>query len=110
MGAHYFLGNQLLGSSTSDFPYSQSCALFCTTCGDVWGRIATGGPWRVRSVPCIKHQPTGVVDWGTVPGSFLIASLTKEHTSVMFAAETLEALPPEVLRRELDIHLAKGPP
>ncbi len=108
MGALYFLGNQLLGSSASEFPCGQSCALFCTTCGEIWGRIVVSEVWRVRSVPCIKHSRTGVMDWGAVPGSFLIES-PSSHTSLMFAAETLEELPPEVLRYELLLRLAKEP-
>lgn len=109
MGALYFLGSRLLGSSDTTFPYGQSCALFCTTCGEVWGRIVVSPVWRVRSVPCIKHTRTGVMDWGAEPGSFLIESPTAV-TSIMFAAETLEELPPEVLSYELQLRLNKEPP
>lgn len=109
MGAHYFLGSKLLGSSDKSFQGGQSCALFCTTCGDIWGRIVVGNVWRVRSVPCIKHKRTGVMDWSSESGSFLITSFDMAHTSTMFAAETIEELPPEVLRYELLLRLDKEP-
>jgi hypothetical protein len=105
MSAHYFLGSKLLGSSTSEFPSGQSCALFCTTCGDIWGRIVVSTAWRVRSVPCIKHKRTGVADWSSESGSFLVPSFDREHTSIMFAAETIEELPPEVLQYEFQLRL-----
>lgn len=107
MPAHYFLGNQLLGSSNKPFPTGQSCALFCTTCGEIWGRIVVSSVWCVRSVPCVKHKRTGVRDWGAESGSFLIESFNLERTSTMFAAETIEELPPEVLRYELLLRLDK---
>lgn len=104
--AHYFLGSRLLGTSQFNtpncLPYSE--ALFCTTCGDLWGRAAVDGSgWLVRSVLCEKHAPTSIPDWSAVPGSFLQNSLRASETSVMFWATVLEHLPQAVLARELGI-------
>ena len=108
--AHYFLGTRLLGQSSFDSisaPYST--ALFCRTCGEIWGRVSVPeNSWQVRSVPCEHHLPTGVPDWSAWPGSFLEHSLWKDQTSTMFWGEVLEHLPPAVLEREVRLALQQS--
>lgn len=104
--ASYFLGSRLLGVSSFTTPncLPHSEAFFCATCGDLWGRVLVdGSAWSVHTIPCEKHAPTGVPDWGAVPGSFLPNRLFAETVSVMFWATVLEHLPPAVLARELEI-------
>jgi hypothetical protein len=109
--ASYFLGNRLLGTSTFEsancLPHSE--ALFCKTCGDIWGRIyVEGSDWDVRAVPCSLHTPLGVSDWSAVPGSFLRSEISVYQMSVMFRAAALEHLPMPVLAREIAIFQAQA--
>ncbi len=104
--AHYFLGTRLLGTSRFNNPNCRprSEVLVCTTCGETWGRIVVAASsWAVREVPCEKHVPLGVSDWGCIPGSFLQNSLHARMTSVMMWASVIEHLPPAVLARELEM-------
>ena len=62
MGAYYFLGNQLLGTSKhppmwSDSEPSISCAFFCEYCGEVWGRAVNTATarWTFQMRLCGKH-------------------------------------------------------
>lgn len=100
---HYFLGNTLL-SSRSFLRPPLSFAFFCSTCGEVWGRVWTEGePWKVEEVPCEKHHSVGVWDWGRVAGSFVAGN--EITTGPARAALCVEFLPVEVLKREVEIHL-----
>ena len=104
--ARYFVGSAFLGDSHFDnpncLPFSE--ALFCSTCGDVWARIAVeGSAFVVRSVPCERHHAAVGMDYNTVPGSLLHSGLTADKISVMYWASALEVLPPAVLAREIRI-------
>lgn len=106
--AHYYLGQQLAGQSTFLCPNGGSLSemFVCTTCGEVWGRIfIPGATWGVHQAPCQKHAPTGVPDWGRIPGSMLAQTLTAEATSTMFWGSVIEHLPKSLWERELNIHL-----
>jgi len=94
MPAMYFLGNRLLGTS-NDLPRwdekqvnHQNHALFCPTCGEVWGRITDTrvAGWFAVTRNCSKHGD----------GSFIAP------WRILF-----EELPPEVLHYELQIRLNK---
>lgn len=98
---HYFIGHDLVASR--DFAKRPiNHAYFCSTCGEVWGRIFTEGcPWKVAEVPCEKHEPVGVWDWRTVPGSLLQLG----HGGTNYAVVDLELIPEPILKREFAIHL-----
>lgn len=94
MGAHYFLGNRLLGTSP-DLPrwedykvHHNNVAHFCPSCGEVWGRVMDSrlAGWFPQITPCAKHGN----------GSFISAW-----------RNTFEELPPEVLHYELLLRLEK---
>lgn len=92
MGAHYFLGNQLLGVSPSMSKWEDSrvnhnnLAMFCPQCGDVWARIADErcAGWFAATRLCSRHGD----------GSFIAVW-----------RNLFEELPPEVLQYELHIRL-----
>ena len=96
MGAHYFLGNQLLGSSPRPAMWSDSQVdtssqcLFCPLCADIWGRmILDGAKYFTPTIrACGKHGD----------GSFIAPW-----------RQAFEELPPEVLRYELQLRLDKEP-
>lgn len=102
--ASYFLGSRLLGSCRipDKAGIAYSTAFFCRTCGNLWGRVLVeGSDWRVVEVPCENHTPTGVPDWSTVPGSFLVNSLEASHTSRMFWGQVIDWMPQNILQREV---------
>lgn len=94
MGAHYFLGNQLLGSSprramwSDTEPQAVHVGLTCAACGEVWGRVVQEGApqWTFQMRYCVKHGD----------GSFIAAWCKK-----------FDELPEEVIRRELILLLDK---
>lgn len=93
MGAHYFLGSRLIGTSSkppmwADNEPSTSCVFFCDTCGEVWGRAVNDQlpRWTFQVRACIKHGS----------GSFIAPWANK-----------FEELPPEVLAYEFLIRLEK---
>lgn len=96
MGALYFLGNQLLGTSkrpamwSDHTPQVSSVGLMCETCGEVWGRIVQEDSprWTFQMRDCSKHGN----------GSFIAPW-----------ANQFEELPPEVLHYELILRLNKEP-
>jgi hypothetical protein len=98
---HFFVGTQLLGSSAIevDFDRSQrarplSTAFFCEQCGEVWARaMIQDQPWEVWALLCEKHQLPYPF---RVPGSMWLP-WNNSHNM---------ALPPAVLRREVELHLA----
>ena len=96
MGAHYFLGNTLLGSSPA-IPrwedhkvHHTNVALFCPDCGEVWGRIMDDrlAGWFAQTTLCGKHGG----------GSFISPW-----------RNSFEELPPEVLHYELQLRLNREP-
>ena len=97
LGAHYFLGNRLLGSSglppmwADGVVQEASVTFMCRLCGDTWGRVintyANQYTFQMRS--CEKHGD----------GSFIAAWANK-----------FTELPPEVLAYELHIRLKREPP
>jgi hypothetical protein len=97
MPASYFLGNRLLGTSPKQAmwddttPLAGNEAMFCPTCGEVWGRVLIWerSPWHTTTRNCAKH-PTCLDS----PGSFIASWRT-----------TFEELPPEVLAYELQLRL-----
>lgn len=107
----YFLRNQHLATRELLAPAPlSSIAYYCTTCGEVWGRIVVSGQdsevWTFEGVPCEKHTPVGAQDWGRVPGSFLSRHANRRTwVPVMWWARALESLPAQVLERELLLHL-----
>jgi len=107
--AHYFFGTKLLGTGGFSVPVvgPGSSAYFCLTCGEVWARIVCNGVgWEVLKVPCPKHKPSSVTDWREVPGSFLCGyKVVSDFMSVMDWPKALDKMPPEILRREFDLHM-----
>lgn len=94
MGAHYFLGNRLLGSSPKPPMWSDASAqetnvgLMCDTCGETWARVVNtrATRWTFQMRLCEKHGN----------GSFIAAWVNQ-----------FEELPPEVLQYELQLRLNK---
>lgn len=94
VGALYFLGNQLLGTSprramwSDTEPQAVHVGLMCATCGEVWGRVVQEGApqWAFQMRYCSKHGG----------GSFIAAW-----------CKNFDELPPEVLAYELQLQLAK---
>jgi hypothetical protein len=82
-----------------------SLAYFCSTCGDVWGRVITAASWSVINAPCSRHAPTGVADWGHVPGSMLLYSIRKDDLARWAWGVAIETMPAAVLHKELEAHL-----
>lgn len=105
--AHYFLGKQYLGTSVCDLhPHSMSIAYFCSTCGDVWGRIVVEGePFHLVCRPCEGHAPSGVPDWGEAHrcGLFQWWCTFPDSVSTMFQGAIPSNFPSQVLRREIDL-------
>lgn len=110
MKQHFFLaGGQFLGSADrkrelverSSIRAPQSYAFFCPTCAEVWARCpveredGTHEPFRAISRGCKQHTQHGM----EVGGSLW---LTWDET---FS----NCLPEEVVRRELELHLALYP-
>lgn len=97
MGAYYFLGNQLLGTSKRPPMWSDTeiqetnVGLMCDHCGEVWGRVVNSlaSRWTFQMRLCSKHGN----------GSFIAAWANK-----------FEELPPEVLSYELQLRLNREPP
>lgn len=96
MGAHYFLGNQLLGISPRLPMWSDSQVeptnqrLFCPNCGTIWGSVYISD--KVLCSPVIRR--------------------CSQHGDGSFIApwrQAFEELPPEVLRYELLLRLDKEP-
>jgi hypothetical protein len=83
---------------------SRSVAFFCHTCGEVWGRVVVeGATWNTASVPCKEHQPLGVFDWLSLPGSFLNQRLWAEDNPIWNRANCLDYLPESVLQYEFEL-------
>ena len=105
MKVSYYIRNRLLAEySCEERP--QSLALFCATCGDIWGRVhCEGQSWIVESVPCEKHSPANVPEWGRWPGSFLNPLLTKDLVGLDGWPTCVEVLPPELIKREFELYI-----
>lgn len=94
VGAHYFLGNALLGTSQAvprwdDWKvHHNNIAYFCPDCGEVWGRVMDDrlAGWWPQTAHCSKHGG----------GSFISPWRNQ-----------FEELPPEVLHYELLLRLAR---
>ena len=92
MGAHYFLGNQLLASTkrhamwADGIPQETNVGMMCEQCGETWARVVNtlATRWTFQMRRCGKHGD----------GSFIAAW-----------ANTFEELPPEVLQYELLLRL-----
>ncbi len=105
MTIHYLLAGNLLAASPA--PGRRSFAYFCSTCGEIWGRVWAVGvdEWDVETVACEEHRPQGVIDWSRVPGSFLSRQFRSAYSPRSHQAISVEHLPPAVLRRELELHI-----
>lgn len=106
----FFLGRQLIAEGSFECPNKpHSLVYFCPTCGDIWGRIVVfrrkleNNHWSLEHVPCREHFPSGVPDWGRVPGSFLLGN--RDSLSTMWWGAVIEHLPQKVLAIELDCHI-----
>lgn len=99
----HFLGNDLVGAcslTTHIKPFS--LAYFCTTCGDIWGRIVVGDgdDWQSLQVPCEHHLPHNLSDNNSVPGSVIYWMHSERLASGMWWAAVIDFLPRSVLERE----------
>jgi len=94
----------------STFPHSYY--FFCSTCGEVWARIATSSLefpykkplWFPRHTPCEKHSTSAV--WEEhFPGSLLQAygRLTRSSLAEPDAPLAIESFPKKLLHRELEL-------
>ena len=94
---HFFIGGRSLGlcqryplTAAGQRPISYAC--FCPVCAEVWARaVIFNEKFFVFHIPCKKHAYDGI----SVPGSLWPVG----------DADFLNALPREVLVRELLLHL-----
>ena len=107
----FYSKGAVLGQSEVECPMQPvSTAYFCTTCGDIWGRVFVKPveheqSWEAVSAPCVKHRPRGVADWSHVPGSFLVGTeMNKEKSRITAWARVIEHMPESVLKYELEVH------
>ena len=81
-----------------------SILYICQTCGTRWATVEVTGSelWQIESTPCVEHLPICVGDVGKVPGSILprTAFVGKWADAIV-----IDALPPALLVRELQLHL-----
>jgi hypothetical protein len=105
MTVQYLVAGRVIAESSASAP--RSFAYFCSTCGEIWGRVWSQECrlWDVEDVPCVEHVPQGVSDWSRTPGSFLNRQPNSFNTPRTHQIITLEHLPPAVLRRELEVHI-----
>lgn len=104
MPASYFLGSRLLGTSQraamrkDDQHYDWNVALFCQTCGDIWGRIIVTGAkgWFSENRWCARHANDPAC-WSRDSAGSFIASWRR----------TFSELPPEVLEYEAKLRLER---
>ena len=109
--ADYFLGSRHMGRAAIQLGprMAHQAAFFCSTCGEVWGRVAVAGEcWLVHQVPCAKHRPAGVWDWSSIPGSFVQYRFERALVSTMFWPIVLEVVPPAVLRWEFELRMQQA--
>jgi hypothetical protein len=108
--AVYFLANRSVGTSQIlSHIYPHSVVYVCPTCGEAWGRIFISGGesqyWEMEPTPCEKHQPSGVQDWGRVPGSLIVGTeISKRDMRVTAWGRAIEHLPEGLLKREFDLN------
>lgn len=106
--ATYFFSPHLV--DTAEFECDiipHSLAYFCSTCGEIWGRIECRGEgerdmWSVEICPCLHHSPQGVPDWSRYAGTVTDSFPTTRMLSKMWWGKAVEHLPPKVLRQEFD--------
>ncbi len=110
----YILGSRHMGVSPVHLAYRpHSLAYCCPTCGEVWARAVVTSDdildpksyWEFQPVACIRHTPQGVMEWGRIPGSFLLNGLgqSAEHVSIMHRARCIDTFPRQVLLHELEL-------
>lgn len=91
-----YLGTFRYASQADDSWGWMSRAYFCSTCGEIWGRViiqrpdGSPQPFRAINVACRQHW-----DPWTVPGSLLVGEL----------GYNLNELSPEVIQREFHIYI-----
>lgn len=101
---YWLVGERVIGTVDFADPIPDNVAFFCTTCGQLWGRITSIGDsiTRVVSVPCEHHNPRYVADWSAIPGSLV----TTYPEPFWNRAYRVDAAPRSVLEREFHLHLA----
>ena len=106
MTVRYMVGGKVLAESPAS--PTRSYAYFCLSCGDVWARVwsTAGDSWQVIPAPCADHAATGVQDWGYMPGSLLHQQVKSVTLPAWAQCISLEHLPPAILAREVEIHIA----
>ena len=91
--SHFFRG-QFLGDCIArslEQPFSH--AFFCSTCGDIWYRIAvTGQLWVVEPVQCDLHGD----------GCIACTNINRAYCDASY----IDYLPPAAIRREFELTLA----
>lgn len=100
MPASYFLGTRLLGSTIAYHKWDDATecrdseALFCPTCGEVWGRVveALATSWHCTIRPCHKHGP----------------GLDSAGSFIAPWRNTTDELPSEVLLYEVQLRLQRN--
>lgn len=110
----YMVEGRLLASGVIPlYPVmARQIAYFCTTCGEIWGRILIEGgkDWEVIQSPCRHHTPMGVSDWGTIPGSLVQRKFHSSLVSIMDAARCLDLVPDAVVKYEFLLSLNQKDP
>lgn len=105
-----FGGRKTQGQYSSAFPrVARSVALFCPFCFSVWASITetdshnrTETHHFAESVPCAQHRDLAWNPW-QIGGSLLER---ESNFGPAFDLDILEALPKDLLARELDLHIS----
>ncbi len=94
-----YLGEINYTADTRDIWWWTSSAYFCPVCGEIWARIVMETregkqqPFSPKIVSCPQHP-----DPWNVPGSLLTG----------FMVDKFDALPPDAIKREFEIHMAQA--
>lgn len=90
--------------SSEGWTTHQNLGFVCPVCCKVWGVLSSGqGELVFTTSCCSRHAGQGEYSFSRVDGSLLYSYSTFEYGN--FDLPLLAALPPELLRREFDLHL-----
>jgi len=101
--ATYFLRDRPFAGGLSS---GDNLAYFCPTCGVIWARafVEEKALWHCLTAPCEQHEIRVACCWTLVPGS-LVLEHRRGFLGQWASAAELQALPGELLARELQLHL-----
>lgn len=108
----YFLNDRQVASSSFECNTTpHSLAYLCPRCGEIWARIICVSEefpaphWAVSIVPCERHSPSCVADWGSIPGTLTDPFELSVNLSTLHWGRAIDKLPPDLLSREFHLLL-----